>query len=133
MTHNGFHVFYNNSNPITMFPCVPFSDIQDLGHEFPNLYFSAIVNKQSVVELSGKDQQIALAEYSRLVVLFLVLGQYLTQLWQAGRFFRYLRKTSGGGGVAPTPLSGRGLRYPQGYGATDPLNNFKCVAYIDHH
>ena len=30
--------------------------------------------KRSVVELSGKDQQIALAEYSRLVVLFLVLG-----------------------------------------------------------
>ena len=40
------------------------------------------VSKQSVVELSGKDQQITLAEYSRLVVLFLVLGQYLTQLWQ---------------------------------------------------
>ena len=40
------------------------------------------VSKRSVVELSGKDQQIALAEYSRLVVLFLVLGQYLTQLWQ---------------------------------------------------
>ena len=27
-----------------MFPCVPFSDIQALGHEFPNFYFSAIVN-----------------------------------------------------------------------------------------
>ena len=40
------------------------------------------VSKRSVVELSGKDQQIALAVYSRLVVLFLVLGQYLTQLWQ---------------------------------------------------
>ena len=40
------------------------------------------VSKRSVVELSRKDQQIALAEYSRLVVLFLVLGQYLTQLWQ---------------------------------------------------
>ena len=40
------------------------------------------VSKRSVIELSGKDQQIALAEYSRLVVLFLVLGQYLTQLWQ---------------------------------------------------
>ena len=34
------------------------------------------VSKRSVVELRGKDQQIALAEYSRLVVLFLVLGQY---------------------------------------------------------
>ena len=46
------------------------------------------VSKRSVVELSGKDQQIALAEYSRLVVLFLVLGQYLTQLWQVKcRFF----------------------------------------------
>ena len=32
------------------------------------------VSKRSVVELSGKDQQIALAVYSRLVVLFLVLG-----------------------------------------------------------
>ena len=40
------------------------------------------VFKRSVVELRGKDQQIALAEYSRLVVLFLVIGQYLTQLWQ---------------------------------------------------
>ena len=40
------------------------------------------VSKRSVVEFSGKDQQIALAEYSRLVVLFLVLDQYLTQLWQ---------------------------------------------------
>ena len=38
------------------------------------------VSKRSVVDLSGKDQQIALAEYSRLVVLFLVLGHYLTQL-----------------------------------------------------
>ena len=38
------------------------------------------VSKRSVVELRRKDQQIALAEYSRLVVLFLVLGQYLTQL-----------------------------------------------------
>ena len=46
------------------------------------------VSKRSVVELSGKDQQIALAEYSRLVVLFLVLGQYLTQLWQVkGQIF----------------------------------------------
>ena len=27
-----------------MFPCAPFSDIQALGHEFPNLYFSGIVN-----------------------------------------------------------------------------------------
>ena len=33
-------------------------------------------------------QQTALAEYSRLVVLFLVLGQYLTQLWQVtGQIF----------------------------------------------
>ena len=38
------------------------------------------VSKRSVVELRGTDQQIALAEYSRSVVLFLVLGQYLTQL-----------------------------------------------------
>ena len=46
------------------------------------------VSKRSAVELSGKDQQIALAEYSRLVVLFLVLGQYLTQLWQVkGQIF----------------------------------------------
>ena len=46
------------------------------------------VSKRSVVELSGKYQQIALAEYSRLVVLFLVLGQYLTQLWQVkGQIF----------------------------------------------
>ena len=46
------------------------------------------VSKRSVVELSGKNQQIALAEYSRLVVLILVLGQYLIQLWQAkGQIF----------------------------------------------
>ena len=46
------------------------------------------VSKRSVVKLHGKDQQIALAEYSRLVVLFLVLGQYLTQLWQVkGQIF----------------------------------------------
>ena len=48
------------------------------------------VSKRSVVELSGKDQQIALAEYSRLVVLFLVLVLvlFLTQLWQAkGQIF----------------------------------------------
>ena len=46
------------------------------------------VSKRSVVELSGKDQQIALAEYSRFVVLFLVLGQYLTKLWQVkGQIF----------------------------------------------
>ena len=46
------------------------------------------VSKRSVVELIGEDQKIALAEYSRLVVLFLVLGQYLTQLWQVkGQIF----------------------------------------------
>ena len=46
------------------------------------------VSKRSVVELSGKDHQIALPEYSRLVVLFLVLDQYLTQLWQVkGQIF----------------------------------------------
>ena len=46
------------------------------------------VSKRSVVELSRKNQQIALAEYSRLVVLFLILGQYLTQLWQVkGQIF----------------------------------------------
>ena len=45
-------------------------------------------SKQSIVELSGNDQQIALDEYFRLVVLFLVLGQYLTQLWQVkGQIF----------------------------------------------
>ena len=47
------------------------------------------VSKRSVVELRGKDRQIVLAEYSRLVVLFLVLGQYVTQLWQVkGQIFR---------------------------------------------
>ena len=46
------------------------------------------VSKRSVVELCGKDQQIAVANtYSRLV-LFLVLAQYLTQLWQVtGQIF----------------------------------------------
>ena len=48
------------------------------------------VSKRSIVDLSGKDQQIALAEYSRLVVLFLVLGQHLTRLWQVkGQIFAY--------------------------------------------
>ena len=46
------------------------------------------VSKWSVVELRGKDQQIALAEYSRLVVLFLVIDQYFTQFWQVqGQIF----------------------------------------------
>ena len=46
------------------------------------------ISKRSVVELSGTDQQIALAEYPRLVVLFLVPDQYLTQLWQVkGQIF----------------------------------------------
>ena len=39
--HDGFHVFFYSINPITMFPCAPFSDIQALKHEFPNLYFPA--------------------------------------------------------------------------------------------
>ena len=44
------------------------------------------VSKRRVVEL--KDQQIALTEYSRFVVLFLVLGQCLIQLWQVkGQIF----------------------------------------------
>ena len=38
------------------------------------------VSKLSVVEISGKIQWIALDEYSRLVVRFWTLGQYLTQL-----------------------------------------------------
>ena len=38
------------------------------------------VSKLSVVELSGKIQWIALDEFSRLVVRFWNLGQYLTQL-----------------------------------------------------
>ena len=47
------------------------------------------VSTRSVAELHGKDQQIALAEYSRLVVLRLALGQCLTQLWQVkGQIFR---------------------------------------------
>ena len=37
--------------------------------------------KLSVVELSGKNQRIALDEYSRLVVRFLILGQKLTPFW----------------------------------------------------
>ena len=46
------------------------------------------VSKRSVIELRRKDQQIALAEYSPLVVLFLVQGQYLIQLWQVkGQIF----------------------------------------------
>ena len=47
-----------------------------------------VVSKRSVVELRGKNRQIALAEYSRLVVLFLALDQYLTQLWKVeGQIF----------------------------------------------
>ena len=72
------------------------------------------VSKRSVVELSGKDQQIALAEYSRLVVLFLVLGQYLTQLWQVkGQIFGnsmifqlyrvHISKTIYRSGMGPSP------------------------------
>ena len=36
-----------------MFPCVPFSDIQALGHEFPNLYFSAIVDDLHIYFVFG--------------------------------------------------------------------------------
>ena len=36
-------------------------------------------SKLTVVELSGKDQRIALDKHSRLVVRFLVLGQYLAK------------------------------------------------------
>ena len=39
------------------------------------------VSKLSVVELSGKNQRIALDEYSRLVVRFLILGKKLTPFW----------------------------------------------------
>ena len=50
----------------------------------PPLAFS----NEASYSLAEKDQQIALAEYSRLVVLFLILGQYLTQLWQVkGQIF----------------------------------------------
>ena len=72
------------------------------------------VSKRSVVELSGKDQQIALAEYSRLVILCLVPGQYLTQLWQVkGQIFRkfyyfsnlrvHISKTIYRSGMWPSP------------------------------
>ena len=44
--------FFYNSNPITMFPCAPFSDI--LGHEFPNSYFSAIVNDLHLYFVFGR-------------------------------------------------------------------------------
>ena len=37
--------------------------------------------KLMIVELSGKKQRIALDEYSRLVVRFLILGQNLTPFW----------------------------------------------------
>ena len=72
------------------------------------------VSKRSVVKLNGKDQQIALAEYSRLVVLFLVLDQYLTQLWQVkGQIFGnsmifqlyrvHISKTIYRSGMKPSP------------------------------
>ena len=47
------------------------------------------VSKRSVVELRGKDEQIALAEYSRLVVLFLVLGQYPVMAGQRSNFRKF--------------------------------------------
>ena len=47
----GCHLFdplrfshFHNPNSITMFPCAPFSDIQALEHEFPNMHFPAITN-----------------------------------------------------------------------------------------
>ena len=40
------------------------------------------VFKLSVVALHNKNQSFVLNEYSRLVVYFLTLGQYLTLLWQ---------------------------------------------------
>ena len=47
------------------------------------------VSKRSVVELRGKDQQIALAVYSRLVVLFLVLGQSPVMAGQRSNFRKF--------------------------------------------
>ena len=49
------------------------------------------VSKLRVVELRGKDQWLGLDEYSRLLVCFLTLGQYLTQLWPLA--------DPGGGGI----------------------------------
>ena len=49
---------------------------------FPNdkSYTTKKSYTRSSIELREKDHQIDLADYSRLVVLFLVLAQYLTQL-----------------------------------------------------
>ena len=83
--------------------------------------------KLRVVELSGKNT-VALVEYSRLVVRFLILGQYLTQLWEVkGQIFakpasfqHYIiprrgglpRRTcrGGGGGQLTAPLSNSASR-----------------------
>ena len=50
-------------------------------------------SKLRVVELRGKDQPLGLDEYSRLLVSFFTLGQYLTQLWRVkGRISAFFGK-----------------------------------------
>ena len=74
-----------------------------------------------VVEFSGKNQRIALEEYSRLVMRFVVLGQYLTQFWTGGGskvkfreignfsiLLRYISKTINRSDKPPPPCTGDG-------------------------
>ena len=46
------------------------------------------ISKLSVVELSGKKQRVALHQYSRVVLCFLILGQHPTQLCEVKSNFR---------------------------------------------
>ena len=52
-----------------------YADVQGVGRCDPPR-----VSKLKVVELSGKNRQTALEDYSRLVVRFFVLDKFLTQL-----------------------------------------------------
>ena len=59
-----------------MFPCAPFSDIQALGHEFPNLYFSAVVNDLHLYFVFGHiaNKFNAIPSILKEVIIFLEKG-----------------------------------------------------------
>ena len=84
------------------------------------------ISKRSVVELSGKDQRIALAEYSRLVVLFrsifdpVMAGQRsnFRKFYDFSTLRVYISKTIYRSGMGPSP-------------ACSPFNSAQSVMCFD--
>ena len=69
-------IFYTHVLTLARFPY--FATIASGGGGGGGLMRPPRVSKLCVVELSGKSQRLALEDYSRLVVRFWILGQYLT-------------------------------------------------------